>query len=575
MKKLLFLMILILIFNTGFSLVDYIKANCDCDHHENGFDADTCTVGNGVSCHSTSHYYDNGDCSCSLKSTYSNTCQFTGWAKCECNTGLKNCDDVSGNGCETSINYNDSACGSCTTPCTSPSHCINYHCINPEDMARVAVEVRLFWEPDILRGFNNVAKTNCESYPSYCTSSLHGFNGDENTEQTGLDFTGYIKCSDDYYKNCNYAAENNLRINVGSGYNMDTYFLILNGCESDIRHDNNNCGSCGTVCNTNTQWCWQGECISKVGQDFTHGTCSGSTQVCPDQSTVETGATYGNTCAYSPVQGSPKCTCNYGYKNCDGTAGSSCETPILTDPNNCGSCSNVCQNYLDTHLSSGASGNGQCSAYKFNPSGGKSQCQYTCSAGGCSAVSYSPGQCTINSDCLSNICVDSNTITNIDNGRKWCCQGSTQCGYNGGCYDSNAALPTTINGRYYYCFNSQWYEISPILNLSRMVDYDHGLSISSNAYFSNTGVSSVCDNSKFIACEKTTAYSFKYCFNYNIVFDGIFNIEAENRVPVLVSEQELYNPYFKPQPIVSTLSSCNGVSGTIMEGSEGVMYCAR
>ena len=156
MKKILFLMILILIVNTGFSLVNYIKANCDCDHHENGFDADTCTVGSGVSCHYTSIYYSNGDCACSLKSTYANTCQFTGWATCECISGLQNCDDLSGNGCETPIAYNDAHCGSCTKACSSNSHCINYNCINPEDMARVAVEVRIAWQSDILKGFNKL-----------------------------------------------------------------------------------------------------------------------------------------------------------------------------------------------------------------------------------------------------------------------------------------------------------------------------------------------------------------------------------------------------------------------------------
>jgi len=92
-------------------------------------------------------------------------------------------------------------------------------------------------------------------------------------------------------------------------------------------------------------------------------------------------------------------------------------------------------------------------------------------------------------------------------------------------------------------------------------------------YYSDLGVTNVCSNSAFNACQYSAPkYSYKYCFSYNIVFDGMFNIETGNMVPVSVSEQDLYNPYYKPDLMAGPNSTCFAPqgSGTL----EGMMYCA-
>ena len=103
-----------------------------------------------------------------------------------------------------------------------------------------------------------------------------------------------------------------------------------------------------------------------------------------------------------------------------------------------------------------------------------------------------------------------------------------------------------------------------------MITSNHATSeLSKLLYFSDLGVSNSCSSGAYSACTYSKGYSYKYCFSYNIVFDGMFNIETLNSVPIQVSEQELYNPYFKPEQIMSS-NICDTTKGTL----EGVMYCA-
>jgi hypothetical protein len=525
--------------------------DCNCGCKWNGWYWDQCPSGSRYHKYScdTCHSYTCYD----VKSQTASSGQVT----CKCNTGWSDC--TSGSGCETSISYNDAACGSCT-PCAANFHCINYGCADPKIIARVAVDYKN--GADVAKGINHVGTTNCEAYPHRCTSPLHGWDGNNGGDLkiNKITVVGYIKCSSGVYKNCNYAIENAVSIITGS-----TDISAANsfdGCESDIRHSNSACGACGTSCITANQWCWQGSCISKIGPDFTHGGCSGSTATCPTNSVVDSSGVYGiNTCTWG---GSPKCDCNAGWKNCDGTAGSSCEQDIYSNILNCGSCGYKCIDAPDAY---------QCTGYTLG--GLKSKCEYKCTTGACSAKTLATGQCDVHklsasTQCKSTICINSNTINNIDNGKMWCCDYNTECSYDGNCYANNAALPGGVNGKFYYCSANKWIEVSPYLNLSKMINYDHSLPMNNINYFSDLGSSSSCISNAFSACTNTApAYSYKYCFNYNIVFDGMFNIEANNNVPILVSEQDLYNPYYKPDVIVSKQTICHS-SGT----TDGVMYCA-
>lgn len=75
-----------------------------------------------------------------------------------------------------------------------------------------------------------------------------------------------------------------------------------NGCEQ--QQNNLHCGSCGDNCNTKA--------------NATAGTCNTTTRNC--------GAF----------------TCNTGFADCDGVGSNGCETNLLTDNANCGSCGRIC-----------------------------------------------------------------------------------------------------------------------------------------------------------------------------------------------------------------------------------------
>jgi len=467
-----------------------------------------------------------------------------------CDTGWSNCDTSYSNGCEVN-NYDDAKCGSSCTACTGGAHCINSQCVSPDSIARVAAEIDND-SPDWWKGNTNILTMNCQSNPTYCTSTLHGYDGDINylydfvvDSGTIVDYTGYIKCSQSYYKNCNWASEPS--ITTGST-NMNSISSALNGCESDIRHFNTACGSCSSSCDTNNQWCWHGSCINKTGFDYTHGSCSGTTASCSANSVLDSSnpSNYGtNTCAWG---GSPKCNCNTGYKNCDRVAGSSCETNIYTNISNCGGC--------DTPSFEGECINrANCSgwdtpAYRLGRTKAE-VCEFTCTTGTCSALTKTTGYCDYSvtaQQCVSPyVCVDNN-IQNVG----WCCPAG-KCSYNGSCYDEFYAF--NVGSNYYYCKNVNnkmtWLTISRNLDVAKMVNLNHRgvANIADSLLFNDFGFTKTCGAST--ACAYSKGYSYNYCFSFNIVFDGIFNLETDSFVPIKVSEQALYDPYAPIEEIVN------------------------
>ncbi len=589
-KKIIIFLILLLSINISFSITSWTRActscgnipscgsshvsrtnncgGCDTYYEGNPCSAAACagyTAGSigslGITCAVV-----NSVCFCDAHSwsIYDDECftlrqnSVSGSVTCTCDANYGNCDGDSEN-CETWTTGNPNACGSSCSTC-SDAPCVSGSCQTNQEWARVKV----YCNTAVSDSWEGTAGTSGEyrkdnDGSSYSSAGNNVFCG---SAQSYAEYYGYGKCSTGY-KDCN-----------GGG--------VLDGCEVDIRHFNTACGGCigsgGVSCNTNNQWCWQGDCISKIGEDFTHGTCSGGASSCPANSVVDISGDYGeNTCAWS---GSPKCNCNSGYKNCDGVAGSSCEIQVSADINNCGACGRVCSTWLDTHNSAGEevstlAESGQCSDYKLG--GSKSMCQYSCNSGSCSALSLSRGQCDNpgeTTQCVSGkTCIESITdlSANIDSGRSWCCS-STQCSYNGVCYEEGAMIHDIgANSLSYFCSSSyKWTLVGTNLNLSRMISQPRSnLNINKINYFSDLGVANTCSGGS--ACVISgPKYSYKYCFSYNIVFDGMFNIETNNNVPVKVSEQDLYNPYFRPVEIIPTNTTCITPEGT----NEDTMYCA-
>ncbi len=127
------------------------------------------------------------------------------------------------------------------------------------------------------------------------------------------------------------------------------------GCEKDLSNDINNCGICKQVCalpNADPQ-CIAGECqikICKLGFKDCNNKPSDGCEInttndnlnCGDCN-IECLVDYAKTkCDNS------KCvieSCNLGYADCDGNYETGCETDILSDDNNCGSCNKKCDDF--------------------------------------------------------------------------------------------------------------------------------------------------------------------------------------------------------------------------------------
>ncbi len=192
-------------------------------------------------------------------------------------------------------------------------------------------------------------------------------------------------------------------VNCADGFG-DCNHALADGCESDVRSDTTNCGMCGHLCAFAhaTSTCATGSCLMGAC-DAGYGDCNGSsldgceTQLGSDSANcgrcgntcvaanamsgcsagtctvIGCAAGFGN-CNAAPADGcevslqtspsncgvcggvcparanaSPACangacafTCGFGFGNCDGNATNGCETSLLADANNCGSCGTIC-----------------------------------------------------------------------------------------------------------------------------------------------------------------------------------------------------------------------------------------
>src|SRR5262249_54029461 len=97
----------------------------------------------------------------------------------------------------------------------------------------------------------------------------------------------------------------------------------------DLTNDEANCGQCATTCMASASCC-SSQCVEPTTDTTNCGSC-------------------GNVCTPKNV-GAPVCmsgSCGYdkcamGFGDCDGDTANGCETDIVGDLKNCGSCRNAC-----------------------------------------------------------------------------------------------------------------------------------------------------------------------------------------------------------------------------------------
>ncbi len=129
--------------------------------------------------------------------------------------------------------------------------------------------------------------------------------------------------------------------------------LDTNGCETDPRGSVAHCGGCGLACPTRpnaSPTCAGGTCGLRCDTGF--GDCDGdATNGCETdlRTTVSSCGACGRVC--SVPGGLAACvasTCvvascgSGGFGDCDGIAGTGCETDLRSSPNHCGACNNAC-----------------------------------------------------------------------------------------------------------------------------------------------------------------------------------------------------------------------------------------
>ncbi len=308
---------------------------------------------------------------CSLphaqESCGSMTCQLV-----RCDPGYADCDGDPTNGCEVDLNSNTANCGQCGNTCTNAhgsAVCSGGTCApscnsgyddcnnNPDDGCETSLS----------------SLTNCGACGSVCALNNASEVCVSGSCQIGSCNAGYANCNGSTLDGCETGIVSN-RDNCGAcgntctnshgstqctagtcqptcnaGYD-DCDSNADNGCETNIAGDANNCGACGNQCNlaNATAMCTNGGC-AVAACDAGWVDCDGDpTNGCEVNVMNDEGncGACGNTC--TNAHGSTYCnagscspTCNANYDDCDNNADNGCETSLLT-LSDCGSCGQAC-----------------------------------------------------------------------------------------------------------------------------------------------------------------------------------------------------------------------------------------
>jgi hypothetical protein len=128
-------------------------------------------------------------------------------------------------------------------------------------------------------------------------------------------------------------------------------------CETDLGNDSDNCGRCGNICSARNGMtrCDGGACVIERCLDG-WANCDGTSKDGGFANGCETNlATAVDNCGAcgtrcdTVAHGSGTCAagacvvdCDAGFADCDGKAVNGCETDTTSDPNHCGGCDNAC-----------------------------------------------------------------------------------------------------------------------------------------------------------------------------------------------------------------------------------------
>ncbi|HRI65339.1 MAG TPA: hypothetical protein PK156_13915, partial [Polyangium sp.] len=240
-----------------------------------------------------------------------------------CNAGFGDCDGMAANGCETNLNTSATNCGSCGAGCSTNNGTPS--CMS--GMCSIAC---------------NVGFANCD---------MNVANGCEINTTNNVNNCGMCMNSCPPAGGTPACNNSTCGVSMCAGGRGDCDGNSMNGCETTITNDVNNCGGCGIACfvANGTPSCTSGNCtILSCNTGFAD--CDGLyANGC--ETNLRTNSNCGGcgvTCAYANANTSCSTgtceitSCVGTFANCDGNKTNGCEINTATNTSNCGACMNQC-----------------------------------------------------------------------------------------------------------------------------------------------------------------------------------------------------------------------------------------
>jgi plastocyanin len=247
-----------------------------------------------------------------------------------CATNYADCDRVTTNGCEVLLRNNPEHCGRCGVVCPSAINSV----------------------PVCLDG---VCGTTCRPGFGNCDGiSANGCEVDlTNTTNNCMTCGRVCTIGPDTVRARPACIMGSCSLACDSGYgNCDG--IAINGCETALGDNVSHCGRCGNVCSAlnATSACTMGACTYRCNPGFAD--CDGSPLNGCETNTnisVPNCGRCGNACPMVPstltacTAGVCSTMCASDRGDCDGLPSTGCETLIVSNPEHCGRCGNVCPGY--------------------------------------------------------------------------------------------------------------------------------------------------------------------------------------------------------------------------------------